>query len=107
MIIFGALGGVPPTLMTDCRRDDGSLSATFIWQHDPYRPVSISSRLPNSPLFLIWEIILKLQIESSSARDLTSKLETRARDICLAFAHSASLRAGEDASDQIAGYFAN
>ena len=45
------------------------------------RPVIISSRLPNSPLFLIWEIILKLQIASSSARDSTSKLETRPWEI--------------------------
>ena len=37
------------------------------------RPVLISSRLPNRPLFLIWEIILKLQIAPSSARDLTSR----------------------------------
>ena len=42
------------------------------------RSVFISSRLPNSPLFLIWEIILKSQIASLSAQDLTSKLETRA-----------------------------
>ena len=41
------------------------------------RPVFISSRLPNSPLFLIWGIIPKLQIASSSARDSSSKLDTR------------------------------
>ena len=43
--------------------------------------VFISSRLPNSLLFLIWEIIPKLQIASSSARDSTSKLETRPWEI--------------------------
>ena len=40
-----------------------------------YRPILISSRLQNSPIFLIWEIILKLQIASSS--DLTLKLELK------------------------------
>ena len=53
--------------------------------HKPYSAsrgihvyVSITSRLPNSPLFLIWEIIPKLQIASSSAQDSTSKFETQA-----------------------------
>ena len=45
------------------------------------RPVFISSILPKNPLFLIWEIIQKLQIASSSARDLTTKLEAQAREI--------------------------
>ena len=64
------------------------------------RRVLIIPRLPNSPLFLIWEIILKLQIASSSARDSTSKLETRPWEISSAFGHSASLRSGDEAPDK-------
>ena len=81
----------------------------FLIQQDS-RPVLISSRLPNSPLFLIWEIILELQIASLSARDLTSKLETQAQEISSRYfaqrSHIVRVFGWWRRNRQIAGYFA-